>query len=133
MISTPQSAGVSKAAFWSGWAITGLVVLMLTFSASMKLSQAQPVLEEFARLGYASNAALAIGIVEIICAVIYLIPQTAVLGAILLTGYLGGAVATHVRISDPFYGPVIGGVLVWIGLYLREPRLRALAPWRSRA
>jgi hypothetical protein len=92
------------------------------------------VAEEFTRLGYAEGAALRIGILEIVCTVIYVIPQTSVLGAILLTGYLGGAVATHVRIGDPLFNafmPALFGALVWGGLYLRDERLRALLPLRS--
>jgi hypothetical protein len=115
----------------TGWVITGVVVAMLTFSAVMKLAQPPDILKEFVRLGYAEKAALTIGLVEIGCALVYLFPRTAVLGAILLTGYLGGATATHVRIDDPFIPPIIGGVLVWLGIFLREPRLRAVLPWRS--
>jgi hypothetical protein len=96
----------------------------------MKLAQPQAVLDEFARLGYGSGIAVAIGIVEIACTIIYVVPQTAVLGAILLTGYLGGATATHLRIGDPFYGPILFGVLVWLGLFLRDARLRAIVPLR---
>jgi len=120
-----------KASLWSGRVLTFLVVAMLLFSAAMKLSKAEPVRTEFARLGYQENVIVAIGVTEIVCALIYLVPQTSVLGAILLTGYLGGAIATHVRISDPFYGPAVGGVLVWLALFLREPRLRKLIPLRS--
>lgn len=72
-----------------------------------------------------------LGIVELACVVIYLIPQTAVLGAILLTAYLGGATATHVRISDAFFIPIIVGMLIWLGLYLRDGRIRELLPLRS--
>lgn len=76
------------------------------------------------------SLALALGILEIVCTVTYAVPRTAMLGAILLTGYLGGATATHVRIGDSFISPVILGVLVWGGLFLRDPRLRALIPLR---
>jgi hypothetical protein len=121
-----------KAMLWAGRIISGLAILMLIFSAVMKLAGPTPVVEEFTRLGYTTeNIAVAIGMLELACVIIYAIPQTAVLGAILLAAYLGGATATHVRIGDPFYGPVIGGVLVWLGLWLRDPRLRALAPWRK--
>lgn len=74
---------------------------------------------------------IALGVTELACTLIYVVPQTATLGAILLTGYLGGAIATHVRIADPFWGPAVGGILVWLGLFLREPRLRKLIPLRS--
>ena len=86
------------------------------------------VVETFTKLGWNESIALTLAIVELGCTLIYVIPRTAVLGAILLTGYLGGAVATHVRIGDPFIAPIIIGVLVWGGLWLRDARLRALAP-----
>ncbi len=121
----------SKKLLWAGRTLSGLVSLMLLFSASFKLMKPPMFVQEFARLGYLESAALGIGILEIACVVIYLLPQTAMLGAILLTGYLGGATATHVRIGDPFIPPIVAGVLVWAGLYLRDERLRALLPWRS--
>jgi hypothetical protein len=98
------------------------------------LAKPAGVVTEFARLGYPENVILGIGILEIACTVVYIIPRVSVLGAILLTGYLGGAVATHVRIGDPIFnvlGPVIFGALLWGGLYLRDQRLRALLPLRS--
>jgi hypothetical protein len=97
----------------------------------MKLAKPTPLVEEFTRLGYGEGHALPIGILEIVCTVLYVIPRTSVLGAILLTGYLGGATATHVRIGDPFFIPIILGVLIWLGLLLRDSRLRALLPLRS--
>ena len=115
---------------WTGRAISGLVTAMLIFSAVMKFIEPTEVVEEFARLGWADSHTLTLGILEAVCTVVYAIPQTAVLGAILLTGYLGGAIATHVRIDDQSIGPVVIGVLVWLAVYLREPRLRALLPWR---
>jgi urea transporter len=121
----------SKGMVWTGRVISAIVVLMLTFSAIMKMIQHAEVTKEFGRLGW-PNIAFGIGVVEIVCAILYAIPQTTVLGAILLTGYLGGAIATHVRIDDPFIGPAIGGVLVWLGVFLRDPRLRSLVPLRSR-
>ncbi len=95
-----------------------------------KADEMSSVAEEFHRLGYPQNTTRPIAAVEIASAILYVIPQTAVLGAILLTGYLGGATATHVRVEDPFIGPIIIGVLAWLGIFLREPRLRALIPWR---
>lgn len=120
-----------KAMLWSGRALTFLIVAMLTFSAAMKFSMIEDVTKEFTRLGYQQNVIVAIGITELACAVVYLIPRTAILGAILLTGYLGGAIATHVRVGDYFIGPAVGGVLVWLALFLREPRLRRLIPFRN--
>jgi hypothetical protein len=114
-----------------GWGLTGLISAALTFSAVMKFVKPPDVAKEFVRLGYRENMAMGIGILEIACAILYIIPQTSILGAILLTGYLGGAVATHVRIGDPFLPPVIMGVLLWLGVFLREPRLRAILPWRQ--
>ena len=89
------------------------------------------VVEGFVHLGYPESLALAIGIVELACTVLYVIPQTAVLGAIVLTGYLGGATASHVRIGEPFHLAVLLGVLMWGGLYLRDERVRALIPLRN--
>jgi hypothetical protein len=89
------------------------------------------VVEGSTQLGWGEGLILGLGILELVCTVIFLMPQTAVLGAILLTGYLGGETATHVRIGDPFFAPIVLGVLVWGGLYLRDARLRALLPLRS--
>ncbi|HMV46662.1 MAG TPA: DoxX family protein [Blastocatellia bacterium] len=115
---------------WVGWVLTILPVLMLLFSAVVKLMKT-PVAQEFSRLGYPEKTILGIGILELACTIVYLIPRTSVFGAILLTGYLGGATATHVRIGDPFLPPVFGGVLIWLALFLRDSRLRALLPLRS--
>ncbi len=115
---------------WTGRVLSALPVLLLLFSAGMKLSKIDDVKKEFARLGYPESVITPIAITEIACAVVYAIPQTAVLGAILVTGYLGGATATHVRVLDPFIGPVIFGMIVWGGLVLRDPRLRSILPWR---
>lgn len=122
---------VSKKALWAGRIISAIPVLMLVFSAVLKLMRPAPVMQEFTRLELPARLAIAIGILELACTVIYAIPKTAVLGAILLTGYLGGAVLTHLRIGDPFFNPLIPGVLAWLGLYLREPRLRVLVPVRK--
>jgi hypothetical protein len=104
---------------------------MLLFSGVMKLMRPVAVLEEFGRLGYPESLIVGIGIVEIFCAVVYLIPRSSILGAILVTGYLGGATATHVRIGDPFFIPIVLGAAIWAGLFLRDDRLRALIPLRS--
>jgi uncharacterized membrane protein YphA (DoxX/SURF4 family) len=133
MNTSTTSTNVSKKALWAGWIISALPALMLLFSGVMKLMKPAAVVTEFNRLGYTSpRHPVSIGILEIACTILYLIPRTSVLGAILLTGYLGGAVATHVRIGDPsYFMPIIPGVLFWLGLYLREPRLRPLVPLRS--
>jgi DoxX-like protein len=119
------------ASFWIGWVLSVLPALLAAFSGAMKLSHAPQVLEGFKHFGYPESTLTAIGLLEVLVAILVLVPRTAVLGAILFTGYFGGAVATHVRIGEPMWiGPVILGVLVWLGLWLREPRLRALAPLR---
>jgi len=131
MQSDTQTAPVSKTMFWAGWIISILPVLMLLMSGVMNLMKPADLDVEFTKLGWSESLALGLGITELVCTLIYVIPRTAVLGAILLTGYLGGATATHVRIGDQFIPPIVLGVLVWGGLYLRDVRLRALLPLRS--
>ncbi len=129
--SDPQTTSGSNAMIWIGRVISAIIVLGLTMSAVFKFVQPADVPKEFTRLGWPVNLAVALGITELTCAILYAIPQTAVLGAILATGYLGGAIATHVRIEEQFIPPLVMGVLAWVGLYLRVPRLRALIPWRT--
>src|SRR5256885_8242926 len=132
MSSIARPAPTSRWMVWAGYVVSAIPVLMLFFSGILKFLKPDSLVEEFRRLGYSENLVLIIGILEVGCTIIYLIPRTSILGAILLTGYLGGATATHVRIGDPtFFGPVIVGVLVWLGLYLRDSRVRALAPFRQ--
>jgi hypothetical protein len=121
----------SKAKLWTGYVLTAIPALMLMFSAGMKLMKPPMVVQGFIDLGYPEHLALPIGILELSVAVLFLIPRTAVLGAILVAAYLGGATATHVRLGQPFIGPVILGILAWIGLYLRVERLTALVPLRK--
>ena len=128
-----QTAHVSKKRLWTGRIISALPALFLLMDGVMKLVKPAPVVEATVRLGYPESVILGLGIVLLACTVLYLIPSTSVLGAILLTGYLGGAVATHVRVGEglfPVFFPVIVGVLIWLGLYLRDDRLRALIPLR---
>ena len=123
---------VSKAVIGFGWLLSLLPSLMLLFSGIMKLLRPEDVVKGFEHRGYPDHLALALGIVEIGCTLIYLFPRTAVLGAILLTGYLGGAIATHVRILEwQFVAALVLGVLVWGGLFLRDLRVRALIPVRT--
>jgi hypothetical protein len=125
MIMTP------KKLLWIGYTMSALPALLLLFSGTMKLLKPPSVMEGFVRLGYDESLALGIGLVELACTVLYLIPRTSVLGAILLTGFLGGATATHVRVGEPFYAAVLLGVLVWGGLFLRDERLHVLLPLRK--
>jgi hypothetical protein len=127
-----QSASVSKKMLWAGRVISTLPVLLLLLSGVMKLMKPAPVVQGFAHFGYPDSLILSIGILELACTVVYMIPRTSVLGAILMTGYLGGATATNVRVGDPsFFLTIILGVLVWAGLFLRDDRLRALIPLRK--
>lgn len=121
----------SKKRLWAGWLMSALPVLLLLFSGIMKLIKPATVVEGFVNLGYPDSLALGIGLAELTSVGLYAIPRTAVLGAILLTGYLGGATASHVRIGEPFTMAIVMGVLVWGGLYLRDDRLRALLPLRK--
>ena len=119
---------------WTGRVLSALPVLMLLMSAGMKIAAVQPVVEAFTgQFGYPASTILPIGILELFCVVVYLVPRTAVLGAVLLTGYLGGAIATHVRVGDLFVGPLVLGLLIWAGLYLRDERVRSLMPLRKPA
>jgi hypothetical protein len=126
-----EGSNASKKILWAGYVMSALPVLLLLFSGVMKLMKSASLVEGFAHLGYPESLALGLGIVELTCVVVYLIPRTAVLGAILLTGYLGGATATHLRIGEPIIMPIALGILVWGGLYLRDDRLRALIPLRN--
>ena len=121
----------TKVMTWTGWVLTVLIGLMMTFGGVYVLTDPPELKEQFVgKFGYPEDSALAIGIVELCCAALYLIPRTSILGAVLLTGYLGGAVATHVRVHDNFVAAVIVGILVWLAVYLRDPRVRALLPFR---
>ena len=126
-----SSPNVSKPALITGWVLSILPVLALLLSAAMKLTRNPAAVQGFEKFGYAERMLLTLGIVEASCAILYLIPRTAVLGAILVTGYLGGAVATHARVGDPaFITPALLGVIAWHGLFLRDRRVRALIPLR---
>lgn len=116
---------------WAGRVISGLTALLLTMSAVMKLMGGAEVMEGFTRMGLPESLRVPLGILEFSCVAIYLIPATSVTGAILLTGYIGGAIVTHLRIGEPIYVQIALGMLIWLGLYLREQRLKALIPLRT--
>ena len=129
-----QTVPISQKALWAGRIVSGLPALFLLVDGVMKLVKPAPVVEGTLRYGFSESVIIPLGILLTACTIIYVIPRTAVLGAILLTGYLGGAVVTHVRFGDPWFPilfPVCIGALVWGGLYLRDGRLRALIPLRS--
>jgi hypothetical protein len=126
MASSNPLAPASNPMLWTGRIISSLVVLFLLVDGVGKLLELAPVVEGTARLGYPASLVRVIGIVELACTVLYLLPPTSIVGAILLTGFLGGATATHVRIGDAFVFPIVVGVLAWGGLILRDRRLRAL-------
>jgi hypothetical protein len=131
MTSDSQPAPASKTMFWIGWILSILPSLLLLLSGTMKLLKSPTAVEGFEHLGYPEQLILVLGIVEVGCTLVYLFPRTAALGAILVTGYLGGAVATHARLLEKqFVMPFLAGVLVWGGLYLRDARVRALIPFR---
>jgi hypothetical protein len=131
---TTDATVLPKWRLWTGRVLSALPVLALLMSASMKLAHGAPAVEMFvSKFGYQASVLTTLGVLELLCTAIYVIPRTRVLGAILLTGYLGGAVATHVRVSDPFVAPLLLGVLLWAGLYLLDPRVPALIPLRSSA
>src|SRR5882724_316418 len=116
---------------WTGWVITILPSLVFLFSAVLKIKDGPEVLQGSAHVGLSASMMMPLAILEISCVVIYLIPRTSVLGAILLTGYVGGAICTAWRVGDPYWMQIILGILVWLGIYLREPRLRQLLPMRT--
>ena len=132
MQSEKSSPSVSRAALWTGRVLSALPALFLLFDGAMKLVKPEPVVKATLEMGFSENVILPLGIVLLVCTVLYLLPPTAVLGAILLTGYLGGAVATHVRAGHGAFQtlfPAIFGALLWGGLFLRDERLQELLPF----
>lgn len=129
--SAPSASNIQR---WAGRIITGVVVLFVLFDGVTKLVKERHVLAAAADLGFSDDSMLLIGSLLLACTAVYLIPRTAVLGALLMTGYLGGAVAVQVRVGHPLFEnvfPIIFATLVWAGLMLREPRLRELLPLRK--
>ena len=133
---TVAGPNISSAARWTGRALSGLVFLFLLFDGTIKLLPLQVVTETMDKMGYGANEGLArsLGLITIVCAALYALPPTSILGAILLTGYLGGAIASHVRIDSPLFTHTLFGLylglMVWGGLWLRDTRLRSLMPFR---
>jgi len=134
MAANAQSTPALDKTIWAGRVLSGLVVIFLLMDSGMKLMRLPIVLETQAQLGYSGSVTLPLGVILLACTILYAVPKTAVLGAILLTAYLGGAVATHVRVESPLFSHILFGVylaaMLWGGLYLREARLRELLPIR---
>ena len=136
MTTIAETAPVSKPARWLGRVLSGLVILFLLFDGAIKLVPWPVVTETMDRIGYGSSESLArtLGVITVVCTVLYAIPPTSILGAILLTGYLGGAMASHLRIGSPLFTHTLFGfyfgLMVWGGLWLRDRSLRALIPFR---
>ncbi len=126
----PATTPANMSVVWIGRVVSTLPVLGLCASAYFKFAKHPEAVTGMAKFGYSENMLFPLGVLETVCVVLYVIPQTAVLGAVLLTGYLGGAIATHLRINDGFAPPIIIGVLLWLGLVLRDARLRTLLPIR---
>jgi hypothetical protein len=136
MQSTTETTSASKKQLWTARIFSGIAVLFMLFDTTIHLVVIKPVVDSFNQLGYPITLSVALGVVELVCLIIYIIPRTSIFGAILLTGYLGGAVATQLRISAPLFStalfPVYIGILAWGGLYLRNDVLRALIPFHKK-
>ena len=127
-----SNGSISKVALWTGWVMSAVVILLVLLGSVLKLMKTPSVIEGFALHGVPERLILPVGVIELICVIVYLIPQTSVLGAILMTGLLGAAALSNLRVGDPMYPmPIILGMLAWGGLYLRDLRLRELIPLRA--
>ena len=130
-----QPGSLSKKSLWTGRIFSGLITAFLIFDAVIHLMKPAPVVEAFAKLGFPIRLAVPLGIIELVCVLLYVVPRTSILGAILLTGYLGGAIAIQLPTGNSLFGevlfPVYVGVILWGGIYLRDDRLRTLIPLRS--
>src|SRR5215510_11548652 len=127
MIGTSQGVSISRTRLWTGRVITAWLVLFLVFDAMVKILKSGAAVEGTTRLGYPEHLIVILGIVELVCLIAYVVPLTSIVGAILLTGYFGGATATQVRVESPwFLLPVVLGVLVWAGLFLRHEHIQSL-------
>jgi hypothetical protein len=127
----------SRGVLWTGRIMSGIAVAFLTLDGIGKLLQVQPVVDGTRELGYPVEVIFGLGVTLMSCVLVYVVPRTAVLGAILLTGYLGGAIATHVRVANPLFThvlfPTYVAAFLWAGLMLRDRRLRAFVPWRRQS
>jgi len=123
----------NRKSLWTGRVISVLPCLLFGVSALLKFQGGPEVIKGFGHLGLPASMLMPLAILELTCVVIYLIPATSIVGAILLTGFLGGTICTHWRVGDPFYIQIALGILVWLGVYLREDRLRPLIPFRKMA
>jgi DoxX-like family len=136
MQSTSQAAPVSRASLWVGRILSWIVLLFLIFDGVTKVLKASPSVKGTMELGYSEALVPVIGMILLVCVLFYAIPQTQVLGAILITGYLGGAVASQVRVGKPLFSnelfPIYFAGLVWLAIFLQDGRLRELVPFRSR-
>lgn len=132
MSTANQQVPASNKALWAGRIVSGLVAAFLLFDSAIHLTKIAPVVQAFNELGFPIRLAATLGVLELICVLVYIYPRTCVVGAILLTGYLGGAVAMQLRVGNPLFGetlfPLYVGILAWGGIYLREPRLWRLLP-----
>lgn len=131
---TTDFAAPSKGQLWTGRILSGIAILFLLFDAVIHIMKPAPVVAGFGQLGYPLSLAVPLGIIELICIILYFVPGTSILGAILLTGYLGGAIAAQLRIGAPLFStllfPIYVALFVWGGLYLRDPIVRTLIPVR---
>ena len=137
MVESTVPRALSGRWVWTGRILSSFFIAFMLFDSVIKLIKIQPVTDSFIELGYPDKFALLIGVIELLCLVLYAIPRTAVLGALLFTAILGGAIATHIRVESPLFSHTLFGVymglVMWGGIYLREPRLRALLPMRGPA
>lgn len=134
MSSTAVTATTSKGMLWTGRVISGLVVLFMLFDSITKIMKESHSVDATVKMGFPASAVVGIGMALLIGVILYVIPRTSILGAILIVGYLGGAVASNVRAQSPAFNSIFAitfGILAWLGLYLREARLRALVPIKS--
>jgi hypothetical protein len=136
MLSDSEIALGSKKTVWAGRIVSAVAILFLILDAIVKVLKMAVAVDATAQLGYPANFVLGIGVLELICLVLYVVPRTSIFGAILMTGYLGGAIASQLRAGNPLFSnvlfPVYVGLLIWGGLYFRDTRLRALIPLRKK-